>query len=179
MKDKKTKWFTAFTNVVPAEYELWFENMEAQGWHIKKIGQWSSIRMAFYRERPRKYRYVVDMQAFPKKDYKETYKQFGWELMGQMASSFIWRKEYEGERPEAFTDPESLEKRGTRTARAASVSMVMFWVIAVVIAIVLAVEYSKMPASTSMQLIILDAFIGALAIGMTFVVRKIYKNRNK
>ncbi|MEI6100207.1 MAG: DUF2812 domain-containing protein, partial [Eubacteriales bacterium] len=111
--------------------------------------------------------------------YQQTYEQFGWEFVGQMASAFIWRREYEGERPEAFTDSESLEKRTTRTAGAASVSMILFWVVAVVIACILMVQYDKMPRGDSLQLIILDCFIGALAILMSFVVRKIYKNRKK
>lgn len=179
MKNKKPVWFTYFSNVVPAEYEKWMEDMEAQGWHIRKIGQWSSLRMVFYKERPRKYRYVFDLQPFPKKDYKDTYRQFGWEFVGQMASAFIWRREYEGERPEAFTDSESLEKRSTRTAGAASVSMTMFWTAAAAIAILLVTQYGNMSASTSLQLIIADIFFGVLAILMTLAVWKIYKNRNK
>lgn len=179
MKNKKAVWFSAFTNVVPSEYEAWMEGMEAQGWHLNKIGQWSSIRMVFQRSEPHKYRYVYDMQPFPKKDYLETYKQFGWELVGQMASAFIWRKEYTSERPEAFTDTESLEKRGRRTAGAASVSMVLFWIVTIVVAAVLAALYGKMPPEDRMQLIILDIFFGVLAVLMSIVVRTIYKNRKK
>ncbi len=55
--------------------------------------------MNFVKEKPKKYRYVIDMQAFPKKDYKLTYQEFGWEFVGQMASAFVWRKEYAKERP--------------------------------------------------------------------------------
>ena len=135
--------------------------------------------MVLQKGRPRKYRYVFDMQPFPKKDYKQTYEQFGWEFVGQMASAMIWRREYEGERPEAFTDSESLERRGTRTAGAASVSMIMFWIAAIVIAVVLLLLYNEMPWEHSLELIILDVFMGTLAILMTVVVRKIYKNRRK
>jgi hypothetical protein len=179
MKNKKAFWFSAFKYVVPSEYEAWMEGMEEQGWHLEKIGQWSSIRMVFHRGEPRKYRYVFDMQPFPKKDYVATYEQFGWEFVGQMASAFIWRKEYAAERPEAFSDSENLEKRGRRTAGAAAVSMIMFWIVAAVIAIVLGVQYGKMPSEDSVQLIILDVFVGAMAILMSLVVWTIYKNRKK
>lgn len=179
MKNKKTVWFSAFTHVVPSEYEAWMEQMEAQGWHLKKIGQWSSIRMVFQWGSPHKYRYVFDMQPFPKKDYIQIYEQFGWEFVGQMASAFIWRREYEGARPEAFSDSESLEKRGRRVAGAASVSMILFWVVAIVLSIILALQYNTLPTEDSFQLIILTALIGVFAILMSFVVGKIYKNRKK
>lgn len=179
MKNKKSVWFSAFTHVVPSEYEAWMEEKEAQGWHLNKIGQWSSIRMVFHRSEPHRYRYVFDMQPFPKKDYIETYEQFGWEFIGQMASAFIWRKKYTNERPEAFTDAESLEKRGRRTAGAASVSMIMFWIAAIVTTIVLAVLYDQMPPEDRVQLIVLDVFVGTLAILMSIVVFTIYKNRKK
>jgi hypothetical protein len=179
MKNKKSVWFSAFTKVVPAEYEAWMEDMEAKGWHLKKIGQWSSVRMVFYRSKPHKYRYVFDMQPFPKKEYTATYEQFGWEFVGQMASAFIWRKEYESERPEAFTDVESLDKRGRRTAGAAAVSMMVFWTGVAAISIVLAVLYGRMSQEDRIELIFMDIFIGVLAVLMSIVVRKIYKNRNK
>ena len=179
MKEKKAVWFSAFTNVVPAEYEKWLEGMEAQGWHLERIGQWSSIRMVFRRDKPRKYRYVYDMQAFPKEDYAATYQAFGWELMGRMASSFIWRKPYETERPEAFTDAESLERRGKRFAAAASISMVAFWAVLAVMLAVLIFDIGKMSFDDRLDLGISAAVIGALAAGMTWVVRKIFKNRKK
>jgi len=179
MKDKKAVWMSAFTNVVPAEYEKWMEEMEAQGWHVDKIGQWSSIRMVFRRGEPRKYRYVYDMQAFPQKDYVSTYQSFGWEFVGRMASSFLWRKPYEKERPEAFTDAENLEKRGKRFAGAASVSMVLFWAALAVILIVLLARAGSLRFDDRLNLGILLVFMAFLAGGMTYVVRKIYKNRKE
>lgn len=179
MKDRKTVWFSALTNVVPSEYEKWLEDMEAQGWHLEKIGQWSSIRMVFRRGEPKKYRYVYDMQAFPKEDYVPTYQAFGWEVVGRMASAFLWRKPYQGERPEAFTDAESLARRGTRFAGAASVSMVMFWVLLAIMIIVLLFDIGKMNFDDRLSLGIFSILIGFFAAYMTYVVRKIYKNREK
>lgn len=179
MKDKKTVWFSAFINVVPSEYEKWLEKMEAEGWHLEEIGQWSSIRMVFHRGKPRKYRYVYDMQAFPKKEYVPTYQAFGWEFMGRMASSFIWRKPYDGERPEAFTDAQSLEMRGKRFAGAASISMILFWIALAAILAILIFDIGNMNFDDRLSLGAFSILIGFLAAYMTYVVRKIYKNRQK
>lgn len=124
----KTFWFTAFRYVEPAEYELWFEQLAAKGWHPVKVGQWSSLAMRFSQGEPKKYRYVVDMQAFPKKDYMQMYEEFGWEFVGQMASMMVWRREYETERPESFSDAPSRIDRNKRFIGAASVSFIMFLV---------------------------------------------------
>ena len=86
MKNTKTVWFSAYRWVVPADYEAWLETLAKQGWNLQRIRQWDSIRMTFHKTEPKQYRYVFDLNAFPKKDYKATYQQFGWEFMGQMAS---------------------------------------------------------------------------------------------
>ena len=118
MKNTKTVWFSAYRWVVPADYEAWMETLAKQGWNIQRIRQWDSIRMTFHKTKPKQYRYVFDLNAFPKEDYKTTYQQFGWEFMGQMASCFIWRKEYTDERPESFTDQNSLIQRNKRVRNA-------------------------------------------------------------
>ena len=74
--------------------------------------------MTFHKTEPKRYRYVFDLNAFPRKEYTATYEQFGWEFMGQMASCFIWRKEYPGQRPESFTDQDSLTRRNKRVRNA-------------------------------------------------------------
>jgi len=126
MKTKKVVWLSAFKHVIPADYENWLEEMALQGWNIDRIGQWSSIRLVFMRTPPKKYRYVYDIQPNPKKDYRATYEQFGWECVGIMASCFIWRKEYSDERPEAFSDMQSIKDRNKRVVRASSVSLFPF-----------------------------------------------------
>ncbi|RCX18832.1 uncharacterized protein DUF2812 [Anaerobacterium chartisolvens] len=123
--DKKTVWFALFRNVVPADYESWMEKLASEGWNVNKIGQFSSIKMTFNKTSPKKYRYVFDLNAFPRKDYIDIYKQFGWELVGKMSSCFVWRKEYEGVRPESFTDKESIIKRNKRTRNAVAACMIL------------------------------------------------------
>lgn len=177
MKKKKVVWMSAFINVVPADYENWLEELESQGWHLDRIGQWSSIYMTFERATPRKYRYVYDMQAFPTKEYKAIYEDFGWEHVGQMAGVVIWRKEYSQERPESFTDSESLVKRTKRVAGAASVSFVMFSLIALALAVCFAIFYKQLSAEDIFQFILGFVLTSTFASYMGHVVRKIYKNR--
>lgn len=122
----KTYWMTAFRYVVPADYEQWFEKLASQGWHPRKVGQWSSLAMRFFQGEPNKYRYVVDMQPFPRKEYKQMYEEFGWEFVGQMASMMVWRREYTDERPESFSDSDSRKLRNRRFIGAVAVSFALF-----------------------------------------------------
>lgn len=124
----KTFWLTAFRYVEPAAYEQWFERHAANGWHPVKVGQWSSLAMRLCEGAPKKYRYVVDMQAFPKKNYRQIYEEFGWEFVGQMASMMVWRREYENERPESFSDAPSRQARNKRFIGAVAVSFILFLV---------------------------------------------------
>ncbi|MDD4797821.1 MAG: DUF2812 domain-containing protein, partial [Eubacteriales bacterium] len=94
MKHVKRAWFSPFIRVVPADYEQWLERLALQGWNVDTISQWDSICMTFTRTQPRRYRYVFDVQLTPQRDYRDTYEQFGWQYVGQMASVVIWRKEY-------------------------------------------------------------------------------------
>lgn len=126
--EKKTVWFSAFRRVVPADYELWLESLAAQGWNIDKIHQTSSMRMTFVKTEPKQYRYVFDLNAFPRKDYFNTYEQFGWECLGHMASCYIWRKEYTGERPESFSDRESVVRRNKRIKTVLQICMALMFV---------------------------------------------------
>lgn len=92
MKNTKTVWFSAYRWVVPADYEAWLETLAKQGWTLQRIRQWDSIRMTFHKTEPKQYRYVFDLNAFPKKDYKATYQQFSWDLWAK------WQAALSGER---------------------------------------------------------------------------------
>ena len=121
------KWFSPTKHYDPADYEAWFEKLAAQGYH-PQISAISFIAMRFYKETPKKYKYVIDLQAFPKQEYFDTYKNFGWEYVGKMASMFIWRKEYFQEKPAAFSDRESIYKRNARVSQAILFSTVMAFI---------------------------------------------------
>ncbi|WP_163881748.1 DUF2812 domain-containing protein [Paenibacillus favisporus] len=151
MKDTKSVWFPAYRYVVPAKLERWLEQMSMSGWHADRIRQWSSLYMTFRRGEPKQYRYVYDLQAVPRKDYKATYEQFGWELVGKMASVYIWRKDYDGERPESFTDTESLKQRGSRVIRAISFSFYLFLLAAVGLTVGLVLFFDGLTTEQKIQ----------------------------
>lgn len=177
--EKKTVWMSAFINVVPADYENWLENMALEGWEIKKIGQWSSVCMTFEKGESKKYRYVYDMQTIAREDYKATYEQFGWEFVGQMASAFIWRKEYDEVRPESFTDLDSLEKRSKRVMAAASVSAVMFFLIAITISVLFIINFHRVGVGDLMQFILGLLLTYNITLYMAYVLYKINRNRQR
>jgi hypothetical protein len=78
--------------MVPADYENWMEKLAADGWNIDKIGQWSSIRMVFKKQI--RNNIGTSLTFIPvKADYLETTANLVG-IVGQMASCFIWRKEY-------------------------------------------------------------------------------------
>ena len=176
MKENKRVWIVPFRHVVPADLEAYLEEQSAQGWHADKLGQWSSILMKLRHGEPKQYRYVYDMQPFPGKGYRATYEQFGWEFIGQMASSFIWRKEYAGERPEAFTDPKSIEERNKRNMRAASVSFWLFLAGALAVLFAQIIWGYAMSAEDRLELWLMLAFLALLTGLMGLALRRIRKN---
>jgi hypothetical protein len=177
MKTKKVVWLSAFKHVIPAEYENWMEEMASQGWNIDRIGQWSSVRMVFTKSTPKKYRYVYDIQSNPKKDYRATYEQFGWEFVGIMASCFLWRKEYSSERPEAFSDLQSIENRNNSVVKAVSVSLIIFISAFMITLIALGVTFRSLAVGDTIQLIMFLLFSGSIATYLAWIRRKIHNNR--
>lgn len=174
--EKKTIWFAMFRNVVPADFEHLLESLALKGWNIDKIGQFSSMKMDFIQSEPKKYRYVFDLHAFPKKDYKEIYEQFGWEFVGQMSNCFVWRKEYNDQRPESFSDLESLMKRNKRVRNAVAACFVLLLaaIAAILIGIGLSIYNDK--GEKVVELVLELLFISFIASYLGWVVKKINRN---
>jgi len=175
MKTKKIVFFPAFKRVVPADFENWLENMAAEGWHIERVRQWSSIIMIFKKGKSKKYRFVYDLRAIAGKDYISTYRQFGWENLGRMASVYIWRMEYDGKRPEAFTDNDSIAGRDKRTIAAVSVSFSLFLLAALTMSIAAIFFSGTLSANDRTQLIIGAVFFIVLAVLLGTVMLYIHK----
>ena len=179
MNDKKTELFAGFKYYVPADFEKFMEKNAAEGWNVDEIHQWSSVAMKFHKTEPKKYRYVIDLNAFPTEEYKETYRQFGWEYMGRMASMYVWRKGYTDERPEAFTDCQSVRKR----------SMNVFWVLTalnlILIASMIALtvlyfgDYASEVSEDLVGYSIAMVLLVAMTAIMLYVSNRIYKNRQR
>ncbi|MFA5375566.1 MAG: DUF2812 domain-containing protein [Dehalococcoidia bacterium] len=181
MKDKKTVLFSAFRggNVVPANFENWFERMAAEGWHVDRIRQWNSLWMTFKKGEPRKYRFVCDMQFSERKEYRATYEQFGWQFLGRMASFRVWRMEYQGQRPEAFTDKESVVARNRRTVQAVSVSFTLFLIMSIFYAVWFIFFPDSLSAGDRTQIIAAEAVFLVCAILLGIVMLRIWRNRRR
>ncbi len=103
------------TKILPSEYEEWLETFEAEGWHLEKVS-FAGYRHRFSRRSTCKVAYCYDYQDRKDASYLSLFQDAGWELVFKSCGFYLWRMEYEGERPEAFTDPESLGSRLKRLA---------------------------------------------------------------
>jgi hypothetical protein len=179
MTDRKIVLFSAFRYLLPSDFENWLERMAAEGWHINRFRQWSSIVMTFRRGKPKKYRFVYDPQVSPRKEYIATYEQFGWEYLGRMASAHFWRMEYEGKWPEAFSDQESILRRNRRTISAVSVSFTIFLITVLVVGILLLFFADSLYETDRIQIIIAEGFFGVITIALGAVMVFLRKNESR
>lgn len=115
------------------------------------------------------------MQAFPKKDYKSTYEQFDWEFVGQMASCFLWRKEYTNKRPESFTSIESLEKRNKQVVSAVSVSFIMFLLLSIIAIATFILTFSSLSPGQILHFIVGIVLSCAFTLYLGSVMKKYIK----
>ncbi len=175
MKTKKYFLFSVFRNVVPAEYEEWFEKLALEGWFPQNITHTSSVLMSFAKGAPKKYRYVLDVQAAPKSDYISTYRDFGWKLAGQMSGIYVWRKEYSDERPEAFSDKENIKNRNRRFTKAISFSFAIFLLASLIVTVCLLLNISHLSAPDWVQFIIGLVLSYSITISLATVMYRISK----
>jgi hypothetical protein len=177
----KTVYFSAFRegNIIPTNFENWLEKMALEGWQVEKIGQWSSLKMDFIQSKPRKYRFVYDVYSFPSEKYKNMYRQFGWELVGQMASAVIWRKEYSETKPESFTDLESLEKRNKRVVNAVMINFILFSAAALGFLVTAALKPVSLSHADIVQFIIAGSLMLLIAFILGSVMYQIKKKMNR
>jgi hypothetical protein len=96
----------------PEVIENWLEQKEAEGWHLFNIN--TQIIFNFVKAKPKKVRYCADYQSTLDPEYKALFQDAGWELVYKSAGWYIWRMEYTGERPDIYTDIESLMGRNKR-----------------------------------------------------------------
>jgi threonine/homoserine/homoserine lactone efflux protein len=96
-----------------------------------------------------------------------------------MASAHIWRMEYEGERPEAFSDHESIVKRNRRTIAAVSVSFIIFFVTVLTIGILLLFYTDTLSNPERTQLVIAEGLFGVIMITLGVVMLFLRKNESR
>lgn len=108
-----TKWFW-WSGWAPESVETWLEEKAAQGWRLVRADR-MLLRFHFERAEAESVRVCADFPADPSAEYVALFEDAGWEQVGASSGWRLWRKEYSGaERPEAFTDLDSLIERNTR-----------------------------------------------------------------
>jgi len=93
-----------------------------------------------------------------------------------MASCYIWRKEYTGERPQVFTDTQSIEDRNKRDIKAVAVSLSLFSIAFLVTLVVFLSTVRSLTIGDIIQFVIGLLFSGGIALCLALVMRRIYKN---
>jgi len=158
VKKKINKWFTPYSHPDPVAYEHYLEELALKGWLLNKVDALSSFRMTFDNAEPKQYRYVVDLQPIVHREYKQIHLDLGWEYLGKMASVVVWRKEYSGERPESFSDPDSLRRRNKRFSTYIGIAFILLLIAAVIDTIAIPIISVALPRSGKSELdILLDS----------------------
>jgi Protein of unknown function (DUF2812) len=170
-------WFIPFRHVAADDLERWFEARAERGWAPRHLGQFSSLRMRLAPCAPKTCRYVVDLQVKPRQDYFTTFRDSGWEHVGQMASMHVWRKDYDGARPEAFTDSHSRTLRARRIALAAATAAGVF--LATTLVLAAAALAADTDRGTQLQLWIAAGFGAALTAAIGAAVTVIWRARQR
>jgi len=173
----KREWFAAFRYVAPADFEDWLEAQAREGWLLEHVGQWSSILMTFQKGEPATYRYVIDAQVSPRPDYLATYEDAGWQHLGRMASAYVWRRSYDDQRPEAFTDAETVRARSQRFVGAVAVAGSVLAVGG--LAMLLASFFADLSAGDANQMLAAGILFEAMAVALVFVARRIRRQRDR
>lgn len=117
----------------------------------------------------------MDLQAAPKNEYIKTYKDFGWEFVGQMSSIYIWRKEYTDERPEAFSDKENIKYRNRRFTKAISFSFVIFLLASLIVTLCLLLNISHLSVGDWIQFALGLALSYTITVSLGLIMHKISK----
>jgi hypothetical protein len=113
------KWCIWFS-WAPERVERFLERMEAQGWRCFR-GGFGAWRFLFEQAAPGCARYCVDYQDKVTPEYKQLLTDDGWELILVSTGWCVWRKPCGGQRPELYTDPDSLIQRNKRVIGAIGV----------------------------------------------------------
>ena len=138
----------------PADYENWLEKLALKGLYPKKISKWSSLVLRFDKKEGKKYRYVLDLQTSLVPDYIKAYESFGWELCGKITNAYLWRMEYEGKRPESFTDRQTLQERNHRFGRAMTVSFIVQILVEILITAFFVLNWEVFDTSVLMKYLV-------------------------
>lgn len=119
----------------PAHMERMLENMALSGWILYQVDL-NGIRFKFQKGVPQKVKYGTDYQASPDDDYFSIYQDAGWSIKWTGANGwYLWMKPYEDEKPEIFTDTQSLIERNNRLYKVLIPMFIMLLIIFAILVI--------------------------------------------
>jgi hypothetical protein len=107
---KTFKWWFAWN---PEKVEDYLESMSLQGWHAVHAGG-MLVNFFFEHGEPKHIRYCMDYQRSDKPEYVQIFMDDGWKPLGSSMGWRLWSREYEGARPDIYTDTDSLIRRNRR-----------------------------------------------------------------
>lgn len=96
----------------PEKVERYLEDMCRQGWKVSWVSR-TCMGFRFERAENNNVRFCVDYQKTVSPDYRTLFLDAGWSILYESMGWFLWSKAYPegGERPEIYTDVESLMQR--------------------------------------------------------------------
>jgi len=151
--------------------ETWLSDMASTGWHLVNIPKVSHYR--FRKGSTKKVRYCLDYQNVSKEDenYKNIFKDAGWEHLDSMGGWQYFRKEYYGdEGPEIFSDKNSKLQKYYRI-------LTFFGLLMLALGVGLSVfSLIFISSNTDILSFFRGFFIGAysmLVLSFTFIIGKI------
>ena len=100
--------------VTPGDLEAYLERRAAQGWILDPMRAQNHLCLSFLRTQPQKLCVVADFNPAPTPSYVGEKREAGWTLGVRLGPIFVWQQPYATQRPESFSDPDSLRQRSRR-----------------------------------------------------------------
>jgi Protein of unknown function (DUF2812) len=106
------KWWWVWNS---EKIERYVEDMAQNGWRLSHASN-TLVVLDFQESAPQKVRVCVDYQRKLTQEYTNVFEDAGWERFGRTPGWIMWRKAYQTERPEIYSDTQSLRERNRRVA---------------------------------------------------------------
>lgn len=108
-KRRKTFWWWPWQI---EKVEAYLEKQAGDGWVLANAGG-ACTSFTFEKRDSARIRYCLDYQDKNKPEYQALFQDAGWKLEYQGSGWYIWSMPYHKERPEIYTDEDSLIRRNS------------------------------------------------------------------
>lgn len=155
--------------------EAWLEQQAAEGWLLQKVGGQMTV-FHFLHGEPAKMRCAVDYQDKDTPDYRQLLQDAGWSLVATYSGWFLWQQRYEIDRPQIYSDLDSLIRRNQRVLNALTASFAAQ--IPLFVVILTTMENHSVAAGVLLALwAVLFAIVIGCVIGMARSIAKLKKRK--